>query len=112
MINENKYSVPNLCSNYIERGGRKKMAIVTIQGIYMNSELKTTTYDGNSKTSVQLDIYQKDSPSSEKVVQLKTDDLELLHALSEHYDLGSIITVKATVNAYKNKSYYKLLEVV
>lgn len=88
------------------------MAEVIIEGIFMGSELKTSTFDGNSKTQLIVDIYQKDSDLSEKTVTLKTDNLEIKNALDQNYAFGELIKVKASVNAYKNKAYFRLLEVV
>ena len=88
------------------------MATVTIEGVFMNAEVKSTTFDGNTKTALYVDVYQKDSSSNEKTVQLKTDDVTLMNSLTQNYDFGSVIEAKAVVNAYKNKAYFKLLEVV
>lgn len=88
------------------------MAVVLVEGVFMGAEVKTQTYDGNSKTSLYLDVYQPTSTQSEKMVQLKTDDVSLINTFSQDYDMGSKITVKAGVNAYKNKAYFKLIEVV
>lgn len=88
------------------------MAIVLVEGVFMGAEVKTQTFDGNSKTSLYLDVYQPTSSQSEKMVQLKTDDVSLINTFSQDYDMGSKITVKAGVNAYKNKAYFKLIEVV
>lgn len=88
------------------------MAEVLIEGVYMGAELKTTTFEGVSKTNLILDIYQQKSMSNEKTVTLKTDDVSLMNLLNEGFDFGSVITVKASVNAYKNKAYFKLLDIV
>lgn len=88
------------------------MAVVLIEGVFMGAELKTSTFDGNTKTNVVVDIYQQKSSLAEKTVQLKTEDVTLMNDLKDGYDFGSLITVKASVNAYKNKAYFKLLEVV
>lgn len=88
------------------------MAEVVITGMFMNAEIKTSTFDGNQKSNVHLDLYQKDSGSSEKTVSLKTDDLTLINLLNDQYDFGSMITVKARVNAYQNKAYFRLLDIV
>lgn len=88
------------------------MATVLIEGVFMNAEIKSTTFDGNTKTALYVDVYQRDSTSAEKTVQLKTEDIELMNTLKSDYDFGSMIQVKAGVNAYKNKAYFKLLEVI
>lgn len=88
------------------------MAEVIIEGMFMNAEIKTTTFDGKSRTDLVVDIYQKDSSQNNKSVTLKTDNLELKNKLDSVYDFGSVISVKAGVNAYKNVAYYRLLDVV
>lgn len=88
------------------------MALVLLEGIFMNAEIKTTTFEGVSKTALYLDIYQKDSPVKDKLVQLKSDDLALMKVITENYDFGSVINTKATLSAYKNQTYFKLLEFV
>lgn len=88
------------------------MAEVIIEGVFMGSNIKKSSFDGNEKTEVVLDIYQKDSQQAEKTVTLKTQDLEIKNVLDSDYDFGSLIRVKASVNAYKNKAYFRLLEVV
>lgn len=88
------------------------MAEVIIEGMFMGAEIKTTTYEGNSKTNLVVDIYQQTSQSAEKTVTLKTDDVSLMNKFKEGYDFGSLVQVKASVNAYKNKAYFKLVEVV
>lgn len=88
------------------------MAQVIIEGVFMSAEIKSSTYEGVTKTNLLLDVYQPKSNDSEKTVSLKTDDVSLINLLNDGYDLGSTIKVKATVNAYKNKAYFKLIEVV
>lgn len=88
------------------------MATVLIEGMFMNAELKTTTYEGVEKTALHVDVYQKDSESRDKLVNLKTAELALFTTLNQDYDFGSMITVKAVVNAYKNEAYFKLVEIV
>lgn len=88
------------------------MAEVIIEGVFMGAEVKTQTYEGNSKTNLVLDIYQAKSSQTEKTVTLKTEDVALINELNQNYDFGSVIKVAASVNAYKNKAYFKLLEVM
>lgn len=88
------------------------MPMVIVEGVFMGANLKTTTYEGNSKTSLYLDVYQPTSTESDKMVQLKTDEVDMLNTFNQSYDVGSKITVEAGVNAYKNKAYFKLLKVV
>lgn len=88
------------------------MPMVIVEGVFMGAEVQTKTFEGNSKTSLYLDVYQPTSTEADKMVQLKTDDVSMINVFSQSYDVGSKITVKAGVNAYKNKAYFKLIEVV
>ena len=88
------------------------MAQVVIEGVFMGSNIKTTEFEGNKKTNVILDLYQPNSELSNKAVQLKTDDISFYDVLSKNYATGSLIKVLASVNAYKNQAYFKLLDLV
>lgn len=88
------------------------MAEVIIEGVFMGSSLKTTEFDGKKTTRLEVDIYQRDSTSNQKTVTAKTENLELVDVINENYDFGSIVRIKAVVNAYKNQAYFKLLELL
>lgn len=88
------------------------MAEVIIEGVFMGANLKTTEFDGKKTTRLEVDIYQKNSMSNQKVVTAKTENLELADTIRDNYDLGSLIKIKAVVNAYKNQVYFRLMEVV
>jgi hypothetical protein len=87
------------------------MATVTIQGVLMGANPKTTKFEGTEKTSIYIDVYQPDSTNTDKMVQIKTDDLSLLSVFNKDYSQGSPFTCVANVNAYKNKAYYKLVSI-
>lgn len=88
------------------------MAEVILEGIFMGSSLKSTEFDGKKTTRLEVDIYQKDSTSNQKTITVKTENLELADVIKDNYDFGSLIRVKALVNAYKNQAYFRLLEVI
>lgn len=88
------------------------MAEVIIEGVFMGSSLKTTEFDGKKTTRLEVDIYQRDSTSNQKTVTAKTENLDLVDVINENYDFGSIVRIKAVVNAYKNQAYFKLLELL
>lgn len=88
------------------------MAIVVVEGVFMGANVKSSTYEGNTKTSLLIDVYQPKSELSDKMIQLKTDDIGLLSVITSEYDMGSIFKANATVNAYQNKAYFKLLNVI
>ena len=88
------------------------MPLVTVNGVFMGANLKTSTFDGVSKTALHIDIYQPSAPGTDKVVQLKSDQLDLLNHFNDEYDMGSAFQGIANVNAYQNKAYFKLVELV
>lgn len=88
------------------------MPLVTIEGVFMGANVKTSTFDGNTKSSLYIDLYQPQSEDAEKTVQVKSDDVGLINLLSKDFTMGSMFTCTATVNAYKNKAYYKLQNIV
>lgn len=88
------------------------MSTVLIEGSFLNAEIKTSSFDGKEKTSVYIDVYQQDSESSNKLVQVKSDDVKLYQSLINDYAGGSVIKLKCLVNAYQNKAYFKLVDVM
>lgn len=84
------------------------MATVLIEGVFMGSQIKETEFEGNKKSALYIDIYQPDSESQDKMVQLKSDDIQLANDLNKNYAMGDKVKAHASVNAYKNKAYYKL----
>ena len=88
------------------------MPQVLIKGVFMGADVKSKTFNGETKTSLYVDVYQPESTDSDKMIQLKTDDISLMNLFSKEYAMGSIIEAQASVNAYQNKAYFKLLNVV
>lgn len=88
------------------------MAVVSIKGVFMGANVREREYEGNKRTEILIDVYQHESPDADKVVQIKTDDISLLNHLNKEYSMGSIFECLATVNAYKNKAYYRLVKLV
>jgi hypothetical protein len=90
----------------------KKMATVIVEGIFMGSNLKETEFEGRRNVSLYIDVYQPQSNSNEKTVQLKSDDVTLYDDLTKNFTMGNPFKAYAQVNAYKNKAYFKLLQIV
>ncbi|GAB0171928.1 hypothetical protein LSPCS325_53650 [Lysinibacillus sp. CTST325] len=88
------------------------MAIAIVKGMFLKAFTKKSSFGGNDKTSLYVDVYQSDNEGSDKLVQVKTDDLSLYEQFVQNYDNGSVIELKVQVNAYQNKAYFKLLEVI
>ena len=87
------------------------MAIVTIKGIYMDAQVRTTNFNNEEKTNLYMDLYQKDSTVQQKLVQLKTKDISLINVLNKDFAQGSEIEVQASVTGYKNQAYFTLLSI-
>lgn len=88
------------------------MAIVTVEGVFMGANMDKRQFDGKDKYSVLIDVYQPTSPLKDKALQVKTEELEVLTSLTNEYTTGDVITLKCSVNAYKNDAYYKLVDIV
>lgn len=88
------------------------MAIAIVKGMFLKAFTKTSNFGDNPKTSLYVDVYQADNEGSDKLVQVKSDDLSLYEKFAQGYDNGSVVELKVQVNAYQNKAYFKLIEVI
>lgn len=88
------------------------MPKVIVKGVFMGADLKTSKFDGKEKTSLFIDVYQPESSESDKMLQIKSDDVTLITKLKDEYDMGSIFEADVAVNAYQNKAYFKLLGIL
>jgi hypothetical protein len=84
------------------------MALVAVKGKFMGANLDSKTFEGNTKVSLIIDLYQKHSPAKDKSVQVKADDIALLQTITENFEEGDEISINCTVSAYKNEAYFKL----
>lgn len=96
---------------FVKKGGFL-MANLTLKGVFMGSSVKTSEYEGNKKTTLLIDVYQPESESTDKVVQVRSNEVDLLNSLSKNYSMGSIIECEVYVNAYRNQAYYNLQKIV
>lgn len=87
------------------------MAQVIIEGQYLGSSIKTSNFNGEKKSSLQLDIYQPDSSDNDKSVVIKAEDLDLLNKLKDT-KMGTPIRAVVSINAYQNKAYFKLINLL
>jgi len=88
------------------------MAIVQVKGVFMGAQLKKSSFDGKETSAIYIDVYQPDSTVTDKTVQLKSDEIELIAKLNKDYAMGSSFECTAKVNAYKNKAYFKLEQII
>ena len=88
------------------------MALVHLEGVLMGSFIKSSTFEGKEKHKLQLDLYQPDSTSVNKMVVVSSDDLSLQNVINKNYAKGSVIKVAVQVNAYKNQAYFKLDKII
>lgn len=84
------------------------MALVLVEGVFMGANIKKSTFDGKETSALYIDVYQPESEATEKMVQIKSDDVSLINTLNKDFAMGSVIKAKVTINAYKNKAYFKL----
>lgn len=87
------------------------MANVILNGVFMGAEPKQSTFEGVTKSSIQIDVYQPKA-IGEKAVQVKSNDLSIITELNQEYSTGSLISMECSVNAYKNKAYYSLVQLL
>lgn len=88
------------------------MAIVNINGTFIGASLKKSEFDGKQSFSVALDIYQPESPASDKMATIKVEDVDLLSTFNKDFAMGDAIEIQATVSGYQNKVYYKYVKLV
>lgn len=81
-----------------------------IEGQYLSSSIKKTSFNGVEKSFVQLDVYQPESTDNEKTVVIKCEDLEVLNKFTET-KMGTPIKANVSINAYQNKAYFKLIDI-
>lgn len=80
-----------------------------IEGQYLSSSIKTSTFNGVEKSFVQLDVYQPESTDNEKTVVIKCDDLSVMNNFKET-KMGTPVKANVSINAYQNKAYFKLVK--
>ncbi|MDA2035654.1 hypothetical protein PDM80_28315 [Bacillus cereus group sp. Bcc02] len=81
-----------------------------IEGQYLSSSIKKSSFNGVEKSFVQLDVYQPESTDNEKTVVIKCEDLEILNRFKET-KMGTPIKANVSINAYQNKAYFKLIDI-
>ncbi|MGI2813682.1 hypothetical protein ACRS7A_22065 [Bacillus cytotoxicus] len=79
-----------------------------IEGQYLSSSIKTSSYNGVEKSFVQLDVYQPESTNNEKTVVIKCEDLSVMNNFKET-KMGTPVKANVSINAYQNKAYFKLI---
>ncbi|HDR4573549.1 TPA: hypothetical protein QCQ70_004373 [Bacillus cytotoxicus] len=79
-----------------------------IEGQYLSSSIKTSSYNGVEKSFVQLDVYQSESTDNEKTVVIKCEDLSVMNNFKET-KMGTPVKANVSINAYQNKAYFKLI---
>ncbi|MGH0854837.1 hypothetical protein ACRS52_21270 [Bacillus cytotoxicus] len=87
------------------------MPRMLIEGVFMDANIVNREYNGEKKTSLVVDLYQKSEKGNEPV-RLTSKDVGLYQQIADNYKLGSIFRGYINVNAYKNNAYYRLEQVV
>lgn len=87
------------------------MSNVTVEGIYLGSQIDTKTFDGKETSKVLIDVYQPQSDSANKLVQLRSTDLTLVNNLKD-FNANSPVKIKARVAAYQNNPIFHFISFV
>ncbi|MCU4936945.1 hypothetical protein OB966_22355 [Bacillus cereus] len=87
------------------------MPQVIIEGQYLGASMKTSNFDGNQKSFVQVDVYQPDSTDNEKTVPIKCEDVTIMNNFKDS-KMGAPFKAKVSINAYQNRAYFKMLELL
>ncbi|EEM92318.1 hypothetical protein [Bacillus thuringiensis] len=87
------------------------MPQVQIEGVFMGAGIIEREYEGNKRTSLSIDLYQKGEKGNE-TVKVSSKEVALFQTISESYKLGDKFKCLATVSAYKNNAYYNLQQIV
>lgn len=85
------------------------MPEVIVEGIFLGSEMKSKTFNGETKNHIQVDVYQPESKDGDKNISIKVVDLTLDNKIKQ-LKMGSPIRAKVSINAYQNTAYYRMLE--
>lgn len=87
------------------------MSNVTVEGIFLGSQIDTKTFDGKETSKVLIDVYQPHSDSANKLVQLRSTDLTLVNNLKDIAG-NSPVKIKARVAAYQNNPIFHFISFV
>ncbi|HFK1507721.1 TPA: hypothetical protein ACGXL9_006098 [Bacillus mobilis] len=86
------------------------MPQVIVEGQYLGTSIKKSTFNGEEKQHVQLDIYQPNSSDNDKTVVIKCEDFEVMNKFKDT-KMGTPVKANVTINAYQNKAYFKLIDI-
>lgn len=87
------------------------MPKVLIEGVYMDAGIVTNEYNGEKKSKLVVDLYQKNERGNE-TVKVTSQDVSLYQQFADNYKMGVPFKCYVTVNAYKNNAYYSLDQIV
>jgi hypothetical protein len=88
-----------------------QLALVTVKGTYLSSGIQERRFNDKEEKFIVIDVYQSESPLSNKAVQIRADDLTLINQLHK-MKMGDPIELVCTVNSYQNRTYFKLDKLV
>lgn len=87
------------------------MANVILEGIYLGSNIKSNTYNGETRTRLEVDIYQPDAERNKQVI-VRTDNVAIKNTLDAKFKMSSPIKIEASTNAYQNQVYFNLEKIL
>lgn len=83
------------------------LANVILEGIYLGSNIKSNTYNGETRSRLEIDIYQPDADRNKQII-VRANDLELKNIFDGKFKMSSPIKMKVSTNAYQNQVYFNL----
>lgn len=87
------------------------MPRLLIEGAYMDASIVTSNYNGEPKSKIVVDLYQKNEKGNEPV-RVTSTELSLYQQIVDGYKMGNPFKAYVNVNAYKNNAYYSLEQIV
>ncbi|MGW9441006.1 hypothetical protein [Streptomyces sp. NPDC055607] len=81
--------------------------LVKVEGTFMGAGLNTRRGQNGQpdQHSIQVDVYQQDSPSMQKSVTVKVAEIDKLDAIRNKYKPGTPISFSATARGYQGNIY-------
>lgn len=86
------------------------MSYVLLEGQFLGASLNTRKYPDREVNEVLVDIYQPQSPLVDKNVRIQAEDVTLMNKF-QNYKMGQSVNLRCSVRGYKDKLYFKLIDV-
>lgn len=84
--------------------------LISVEGVFMGANLRQQVFEGNTRTSVMLDLYVPECPLPDKAVSVRCDDINLLQLFQNNFSIGDFLTVRCTLSAFANRVYFRYVD--